>query len=271
MKTNCFIQSRTLEKNHANSLIPATKLSRSNRLLSQFFINIILKLLNLLKWIIVSFLIFYLAILIIFRWLPLPTSAFIWNQNQMAAHQPRIYQSARYQWINWEEISPELALAVIAAEDQRFPTHWGIDTIELRKVLSSAYQGKRSIRGASTLTQQLAKNLFLWNGRSYSRKVVEAFIAISLELVWSKKRILEVYLNVAQFANVTFGAKAASEFLFRKTPKELTREQAAYLAAVLPTPARSDVHNPSKSLKKRQRWILKQMKQLGGVAYLKKL
>jgi monofunctional biosynthetic peptidoglycan transglycosylase len=271
MKINRFIQSSPLDKELTKAPTAAALAVRSKWSLPRVLITIIFKLLKLLKWILLSIVIFYLAILIIFRWLPLPTSAFIWNQNQLAAQQPNIYQPARYEWINWEEISPEIAVAVMAAEDQRFPTHWGIDTIELRKVLLNAYHKKGSIRGASTLTQQLAKNLFLWNGRSYSRKVAEAFIAISLELFWSKKRILEVYLNVAQFANVTFGVKASCKLLFHKTPKELTLEQAAYLAAVLPTPAKSDVHNPSDSLKKRQRWILKQIKQLGGVAYLKKL
>ena len=260
-----------LDKDPMKSSVVAVILSFPKKLLSAFLSKFIFKFLKILKWMLISALVFYFVLLITFRWLPLPTSAFIWNQNQMAAQQPRIYKTARYEWINWEDISPEIALAVIAAEDQRFPTHWGIDTIELGKVLSSAYEGKASIRGASTLTQQLAKNLFLWNDRSYARKVLEAFIAMSLELVWSKKRILEVYLNVAQFADVTFGVKAASKRLFRKEPMALTREQAAYLAAVLPTPAKSEIHNPSESLKKRQRWILKQMKQLGGVAYLKKL
>jgi len=251
--------------------VVAVILSLSKGLLSTYLSKLMFKLLTILKWMLISTFVFYFVLLIIFRWLPIPTSAFIWHQNQIAAQQPRVYKAARYEWINWEDISPEIALAVIAAEDQRFPTHWGIDTIELGKVLSSAYEGKASIRGASTLTQQVAKNLFLWNDRSYTRKALEAFIAISLELVWSKKRILEVYLNIAQFADVTFGVKASSKLLFRKEPMALTRQQAAYLAAVLPTPAKSNIHNPSESLKKRQRWILKQMKQLGGVTYLKKL
>lgn len=271
MKINRFIQNTTLDKNHITSSVVTTLLSLPKWLLLRFLPKLIFRLLKLIKWVLLIALILYLAILIIFRWLPLPTSAFIWNQNQLAAHSPRIYQPARYEWINWEEISPEIALAVITAEDQRFPTHWGIDTVELRKVLSDAYNRKSSIRGASTLTQQLAKNLFLWNGRSYKRKVLEAFIAVSIELVWSKKRILEVYLNVAQFADVTFGVKASCKRLYHKAPKDLTLEEAAYLAAVLPTPAKSDIHNPSESLKKRQQWILKQMKQLGGVSYLKKL
>ncbi len=271
MKINRVIQSVVMDKKNTIASEKVTLLSLSKWLLLGFIPTLLLKFLRLLKWVFFIIIIFYFALLIVFRWLPLPTSAFIWNQNQLAAHAPKIYKPARYEWINWEDISPEIALAVMTAEDQRFPNHWGIDTIELRKVLSDAYHRKSSIRGASTLTQQLAKNLFLWNGRSYKRKVLEAFIAISLEMVWSKKRILEVYLNVAQFADVTFGVKASCKRLFRKAPKDLTREEAAYLAAVLPTPAKSDIHNPSKSLKKRQRWILKQMKQLGGVSYLKKL
>jgi len=271
MKINQVIQSTIMNKKHTEPSRRVTLLSLSKWLLLGLLPTLMLKFLRLFKWVFIIIIIFYFALLIVFRWLPLPTSAFIWNQNQLAAHAPKIYKPARYEWINWEDISPEIALAVMTAEDQRFPNHWGIDTIELRKVISDAYHRKSTIRGASTLTQQLAKNLFLWNGRSYKRKVLEAFIAISLEMVWSKKRILEVYLNVAQFADVTFGVKASCKRLFRKVPKDLTREEAAYLAAVLPTPAKSDIHNPSKSLKKRQRWILKQMKQLGGVSYLKKL
>ena len=272
MKINRFIHKRAVDKEHNN--IQSTRVTASvpsKRVLSRFLFFAVSKLFKFIRWTFLIVLILYLSLLIIFRWLPLPTSAFIWHQNQLAAHEPKIYQAANYEWINWEDIPPQIAVAVMSAEDQRFPNHWGIDTVELTKVISSAYRGESSFRGASTLTQQLAKNLFLWNGRSYVRKVLEAFIAVSLELVWSKKRILEVYLNVAQFAPVTFGVKASSKRLFNKLPQDLTLEQAAYLAAVLPTPAKSNVHQPSASLKKRQRWILQQMKQLGGVAYLKKL
>ena len=271
MKINPFIHGATVNKEHNTKMTRDTILVPSKRLLPQFLFRSVAKLFKFIRWMFLIVLVFYVSLLIVFRWLPLPTSAFIWHQNQLAAHEPKIYQAANYEWVNWEDISPQIAVAVISAEDQRFPNHWGIDTVELGKVISSAYNGKSSFRGASTLTQQLAKNLFLWNGRSYVRKVLEAFIAMSLELIWSKKRILEVYLNVAQFAPVTFGVKASSKKLFNKLPKDLTLEQAAYLAAVLPTPAKSNVHQPSASLKKRQRWILQQMKQLGGVAYLKTL
>ena len=218
----------------------------------------------------VAVILVYLSLLLVFRWIPIPTSAFIHHQNALHQAEPKVYKAAKYQWIDWDEIPPELALAVIAAEDQRFPNHWGVDLIELRHAISDMRAGKAA-RGASTITQQLAKNLFLWNGRSYVRKGAEFFISFSLELMWSKQRILEVYLNVAQFAPVTFGVREASQALFDKTPMQLTREEAAMLAAVLPTPAKSNPNNPSSTLKKRHAWILKHMDKLGGISYLKKL
>lgn len=271
MKINRFVQGSALDNEQHKSPSGTASAFSPKRLMLRIIPQLLWKLFKIVQWLLLILIIFYFSILVVFRWLPLPTSAFIWHQNQLAAHEPKIYQPAKYEWVNWESISPEIALAVISAEDQRFPTHWGIDTVELRKAISDATENHSSLRGASTLTQQLAKNLFLWNGRSYVRKVLEAGLALSLELVWSKKRILEVYLNVAQFAPVTFGVQASSERLFGKAPKDLSREEAAYLAAVLPTPAKSNVNDPSDTLKKRQRWIVKQMKQLGGTSYLKKL
>lgn len=211
----------------------------------------------------------FFAVLLVFRWAPIPTSAFIYQQNYLAKKSPEIHEKASYEWVDWDNISPQLAIAVIASEDQRFPTHWGVDTIELKKALNSSR--KNGPRGASTITQQLAKNLFLWGGRSYTRKALEAAMSVAIEMVWPKKRILEVYLNVAQFGDAIFGAKEASQQLFDIKAKNLSREQAAMLAAVLPKPAISNVNDPRPALKKRQQWILKQMKQLGGLNYLKQL
>ena len=213
---------------------------------------------------------FYLMILFVFRWVPIPGSAFIYHQNALHEAEPKVYSKANYEWIDWKDIPSDLVLAVITAEDQGFPNHWGVDLIELRNAILNR-KGESSIRGASTITQQVAKNLFLWNGRSYLRKGVEVFMSLSLELVWSKQRILEVYLNVAQFAPVTFGVKAASKKLYDKAPKELTREEAAMLAAVLPTPAKSNALEPSSTLQKRHAWILEHMEKLGGVTYLNQL
>lgn len=214
---------------------------------------------------------FLFAVLLIFRWAPIPTSAFIFKQNQLAKQAPEIYENAVYSWISWDQIPKTFALAVIAAEDQRFPNHWGVDTIELRKAFSQNKKRKGSPRGASTITQQTAKNLFLWNGRSYFRKIIEAGLSVAIEIAWPKERILEVYLNIAQFGDAIYGVKEASRRLFDKTPKELTKEEAALLAAVLPKPSISNVIDPSPDLRKRQQWILKQMKQLGGVGYLRRL
>lgn len=211
------------------------------------------------------------AVLLVFRWVPLPTSSFIYKQNSLAAKSPKIYEKAVYQWVDWESIPPHLALAVVAAEDQRFPTHWGIDTIELKKALAQNRERKSRPRGASTITQQTAKNLFLWNQRSYVRKLIEAGLSISLEIAWPKKRILEVYLNIAQFGDAIFGVKEASRLLFDKEVQDLTVKESAMLAAVLPKPAISNVNDPNPALVKRQKWILKQMKQLGGNNYIRNL
>lgn len=213
----------------------------------------------------------FFATLLVFRWAPIPTSAFIYKQNALASAKPKIYEPASYTWVDWDDISPNLAIAVIAAEDQRFSKHWGVDTVEIKNALLESREAGKTPRGASTITQQVAKNLFLWNGRSYPRKLLELGLSFAIELVWSKQRILEVYLNIAQFGDAIFGAQEASLQLFDKKPSELTREEAAMLASVLPKPAVSDVNDPHPHLLKKQQWVLKQMKQLGGASYLRKL
>jgi len=202
-------------------------------------------------------------VLLALRWLPIPSSSFMLQANNEIS----------YQWADWDEISPQLAIAVIAAEDQRFPQHWGVDTVELKKAFAEKHQhkGKATPRGASTITQQVAKNLFLWNGRSYTRKAIEAILAVAIELTWPKKRILEVYLNIAQFGDGVFGAQAASQAFYHKQAKQLSRKESAILASVLPRPAISDVNQLDARLIKKQQWVLKQMKQLGGLNYLKRL
>ncbi len=235
------------------------------------YTRLVKRLLKAIVGFVVLLVLLFFAVLLVFRWIPVPTSAFIYYQNAQARKAPEIHDPAAYEWASWDEISPYLALAVIAAEDQRFPTHWGVDTIELRKALAEKRSANGHPRGASTITQQLAKNLFLWNGRSYAKKVLEAGLAVSLEIAWPKKRILEVYLNVAQFGDAIFGAKESSRILFDKDPKNLTKEEAAMLAAVLPRPAISDVNDPRPETLRKQKWILKQMQQLGGLNYLKKL
>jgi len=176
----------------------------------------------------------------------------------------------KYRWTPYSKMNPVLSLAVIAAEDQRFPDHFGFDLTEIRRALQDYVAGKE-LRGASTITQQTAKNIYLWTGRSLLRKALEAWFTIGLELLWSKRRILEVYLNVAQFGVGIYGVGAASEHFFGKPPAALSAEEAALLAAVLPGPALYRVNRPSAYVRQRQQWVLRQMRQLGGIHYLNKL
>ena len=175
-----------------------------------------------------------------------------------------------YRWQPYEQISPSMALAAIAAEDQRFPTHNGFDVDAINAAIRDA-QGGASLRGASTLSQQVAKNLFLWPGGGFVRKGIEAWLTILIELMWSKQRILEMYLNIAQFSDRTFGVEAASQQFLQISAQELTAEEAALFAAVLPGPELYSLESPSWEVLERQSWILIQMEQLGGVAYLQQL
>ncbi len=204
------------------------------------------------------------------RWLDPPLSAFMlhhaWNVWRLA-RQPPYYQ---HHWIAWEQIPPTVRLAAIAGEDQRFPTHLGFDLIEIRHALASYQQGGR-LRGASTITQQTAKNLFLWPGSSWWRKLLEAWLTLLMEILWSKERILEVYLNIAQFSPSTYGIDAASWRYFGHSASELTLEESALLIGVLPAPGQYRLDNPSERLQRRADWIIDQSRRLGGLRYLKRL
>jgi len=164
----------------------------------------------------------------------------------------------RYDWVPLARISPALRAAVIASEDQRFFEHGGFDWKSMRDAVDE-WQGGGRLRGASTLSQQVAKNLFLWPGRSVVRKALEAWLTLWIEWLWPKPRILEVYLNVAELGDGVFGAEAASRRYFGRSAASLGREEAALLAASLPSPRRSSVARPSAWLRERQRWILGQI------------
>ncbi len=209
------------------------------------------------------------ALVLVLRWLPPPTSSFM-VQSWLAALWAGQSQSFRYEWRPLESISPQIALAVIAGEDQRFAAHFGFDLVEIQDALADQEEGK-ALRGASTLSQQVAKNLLLWPGRSFIRKGLEVWFTAWLELLWPKRRILEVYLNIAEFGEYTFGVEAASRRFFNKPAARLTADEAARLAAVLPNPIRYRVDQPSAVVLKRQRWIERHMRQLGGVTYLDRL
>ncbi|TGC74986.1 monofunctional biosynthetic peptidoglycan transglycosylase, partial [Salmonella enterica subsp. enterica serovar Poona] len=166
------------------------------------------------------------------------------------------------------DISPWMGLAVIAAEDQKFPEHWGFDVPAIEKALAHNERNESRIRGASTLSQQTAKNLFLWDGRSWVRKGLEAGLTLGIETVWSKKRILTVYLNIAEFGDGIFGVEAAAQRYFHKPASRLNMSEAALLAAVLPNPIRYKANAPSGYVRSRQAWIMRQMRQLGGESFM---
>jgi monofunctional glycosyltransferase len=204
------------------------------------------------------------------RWLDPPTSAFILGDRMNVATAAKPTYRIRHAWTNWDHIAGSMKVAVIAAEDQTFPAHKGFDFKSIDKALEERERGRR-VRGASTISQQVAKNLFLWNGRSWIRKGLEAYFTVLIEAMWPKQRILEIYLNVAEFGPGVYGVGAASEAFFRKAPARLTAADAALLAAVLPNPKRLRASSPSRYVRSRQRWIMGQMRGLGGTALLKRL
>jgi len=206
-------------------------------------------------------------VILCLRWVPPPTSAFmvIRHFERLAASEE--VPSIRWTWVARDQISPFVALAVLAAEDQRFPEHRWFDFIAIRQAMEHNVQSAR-LRGGSTISQQTAKNLFLWGGRSYLRKGLEAWLTLYLELLWSKGRILEVYLNIAEFGDGIYGVHAASAHFFGKTPDRLTRHEAALLAAVLPSPRRFHADRPSPYLQSRVRWIHANMNRLGGTRFV---
>jgi monofunctional biosynthetic peptidoglycan transglycosylase len=197
------------------------------------------------------------------RWIDPPLSAFM-VESRIAAwvERDRTY-AFRHTWVDLQRISPNLPLAVVASEDQKFPQHWGFDV----EAIERAYELNRHshrVRGASTISQQVAKNLYLWSGRSYFRKALEAYFTVLIETSWPKRRILEIYLNIAEFGNGTYGAEAAAQRFFRTPASRLTRSDAATLAAVLPNPERLSAAAPSHYVLARRDWILSQMQVLGG-------
>jgi monofunctional biosynthetic peptidoglycan transglycosylase len=203
-----------------------------------------------------------LAVLVL-RWIDPVYSAFM-AESQIAAWVNRDHSYVvRRSWVDLDRISPNLPLAVVASEDQKFPEHWGFDVEAIEKAYQMNQHSHR-VHGASTISQQVAKNLYLWSGRSYFRKALEAYFTILIEACWPKRRILEIYLNIAEFSYGTYGAEAAAERFFHKSAARLTRSDAATLAAVLPSPEHYSATAPSRYVLQRRDWILNQMQALGG-------
>ncbi|UCH22645.1 MAG: monofunctional biosynthetic peptidoglycan transglycosylase [Deltaproteobacteria bacterium] len=203
--------------------------------------------------------------ILVLRWVEPPTSAFMLQKRFKAWWNKDNGFKIQYRWVNWERISPHAPLAVVAAEDQKFPIHWGFDREAITDAWQERVEGIR-VRGASTISQQVAKNLFLWPAKSFIRKGIEAYFTVLIEILWPKQRILEVYLNIAEFGNGVFGVAAASRTFFEKSPRRLTREECALMAAVLPSPSRLHLDQPSSYVLRRSDWILEEMDRLDRIS-----
>ena len=228
---------------------------------------------RLLKWflaVLLAWLLLTATPVLLLRWLrPLTSALMLEAAAQAWAAQDHGYRTD-FEWVSLEQISPHAAIAVIASEDQLFPFHAGFDFDSIREAVRESERGRR-LRGASTISQQVAKNLFLWSRHSLVRKGLEAYFTVLIEALWPKERILEMYLNVAQFGNGVYGVQAAAERFWHKPARRLTSADAALLAAVLPNPLRLHADRPSRYVLSRRDWILDQMRMLGGPEYLRAL
>lgn len=228
----------------------------------------VVRLIRFLAWLTLGFVLVSVGLVAVLRWVDPPTSAFM-IADRIAASTGDGH-ALRYRWTDWDKIAGAMKVAVIASEDQTFPEHRGFDFKSIDKALEERQRGRR-VRGASTISQQVAKNLFLWSGRSWVRKGLEAYFTLLIETLWPKQRILEVYLNVAQFGRGIYGVGAAGEAFFRKPASRLNASDAALLAAVLPNPVRLRANAPSAYVRSRQQWIMGQMRGLGGTSLLQRL
>ena len=214
----------------------------------------------------VLFLLTWLPVLLLRFVPPLTSSIMLERRIGAAMHGARDF-SLHYRWMPWSRIAPVAPLAMVAGEDQKFPFHHGFDFASIHDAIHGADEGGR-LRGASTISQQTAKNLFLWTGRSFVRKGIEAYFTVLIEATWPKQRILEVYANIAELGDGIYGVEAAAQAYFGKPASQLTTHQAALLAAVLPDPRRLHANHPSAYVQRRAAWIERQMAQLGGVSYV---
>ena len=209
------------------------------------------------------------VIVLMLRYIHPPFSALMVERRVASWTSPEPYHS-NHTWVPLEDIAPCMGAAVMASEDQKFPEHSGFDWESIQKAYEHNEKSRKK-RGASTISQQTAKNLFLWEGHSWTRKGFEVWFTFLMETEWPKRRILEMYLNIVEFGDGIYGVEAASQHYFHKPAKRLRPSEAALLAAVLPNPHKFRVDAPSAFVRQRQAWILEQMSQMGGVEVVKEL
>ena len=213
-----------------------------------------------LQWAVIIFFASSILAVVAFRWLPVPVTPLMLIRcvQQMSRGE---HVRLRHHWMPMNEISTDLPLAVMASEDQLFREHNGFDFNAIGQALKDRKTGRRQ-RGGSTISQQTAKNIFLWPGHSWVRKGLEAYFTILIELIWGKDRIMEVYLNSIEMGDGIYGAEAVAHWHFQSSARDLTRRQCALIAATLPNPLRFSSKEPSPYMLKRQTWILRQMRNL---------
>lgn len=206
-----------------------------------------------------------IIVVVIFKWVPVPATPLMAIRyfEQKQTDQKSVW---KHDWVPLEDISKNLQLAVICSEDQNFLKHRGFDIQAIEKAIDDNQKGKR-IRGGSTISQQTAKNVFLWPQRSWLRKGMEAYVTILIELIWSKERIMEVYLNSIEMGNGVYGAEAAAQYWFKKPASKLSKSEAAAIAAILPRPLKYKANPPTAYIASRKLWIMKQMMFFGPLKY----
>ena len=214
-----------------------------------------------------AFLLLSNAWVIAYRYIDPPITPLMW-QRALGGQDGRFVIDR--QWVSLDAIAPIAQVAVLAAEDQRFPDHRGFDMRELQAAVN-AYREGQSLRGASTISQQTAKNAFLFHTRSFGRKGVEAYFTALIEFYWGKERILEVYLNIAEWGDGIYGIERAAQVYYGKSAAELTAPEAALLASALPNPLARNPAAPNETMRRRQAWILQQVHNLGYERFLEKL
>ena len=220
-----------------------------------------------LLWLVVAFIAATWLPVLILRFVPPVTSAYMLERRVSQAWQGNHRFTLHYEWVPWKRIAPVAPLAMVASEDQTFPFNHGFDIPSIRSAIDEAEAGGR-LRGASTITQQTARNLFLWSGGGFFRKGLEAWFTALIDITWPKHRVLEVYANIAELGDGVYGVEAASQAFFHQPASRLTAHQAALLAAVLPDPRDWHADRPSPYIQRRAAWIQQQMRQLGGVSYV---
>ena len=194
---------------------------------------------------------------LLYRWVPVPLTPLMVIRCVEQMNNGKS-MTLKHDWVSLDEISPKLQLAVVCSEDQNYLKHYGFDWGAIEKAMKSNDSGKK-IRGGSTISQQTAKNVFLWQGRSYIRKGFEAYFTLLIETFWSKERIMEVYLNSIEMGNGIYGAEAAAQYWFKKSAAKLNKDESSAIAAILPNPLKYVANPPSAYISKRKTWVKQQM------------